>query len=935
MVGPATERPLVVGGAEEPPEAHNDDDEIQFVGRVGHAPVADDNNLSDDGGKKGNKSSSDGEQTIKCSLCPVPKPGSGRFLPSHTIAPFDSTTGLSQVYVHHACAMWAPEVYWDRKAMELKSFYRSFLRGRRQSCSACNERGATVACCIESCTEAFHFLCLASAQCTVRVSARMDFCPSHHKLAAAMPGEPLVAAGLIGLIMARQVVRFPPDSDDDSSISDSVDLCDTPHASHTRLRRYETERICSRLWLVGPVVPEPADVLVSLRQGRLMKGGEQMAVRIGLRLVTKSVADFVIARHARAEEAEADVDPNVPASRCSRAPLFILRNVRHSPIFPAGSIRQDFPMLPSSRDWSPRAQSKIRGAASGARTPAMGEAVRERKRANVDSLWDRLGQQNSKRQKMLANAADGTMVNGVGSLPKVSGNAVAVDAAATHVVYPMNLAAPDAHLIGETAAAAHEEGVAHVAVLVEVGVAAPDGHLAISMAPDDAARAGRVESPVEVRVAAEDVNLLGHTAAALEAAATGRVETFVEGAVLLADAHIRTSTAAAVHAAPVAHVAEPVEVGAAAPAAHLVGQTAGPDHTADGGGVEAPIHEGVAAVDEEVLLNTVAALDTAGARRVEAFVVGGLAVADAQVRTFTETSVHAARVAHVAVPVEVGAAAPAAHLFVETEGAAHTADIPRVESPVELGAVAPVTPVTGLTSAAAASPPPIKDNGMSETASGTGAAASTRERSASAEARFVDIAGTTMHRNALNAAAAATGAARLAATKAAPADGAGALYNNGMPPGVRVKRPSVGYARVKKEGGASNGAVVAVDDEAVIIISDSDWMTWVHVVFISVSIGLLRCASFNCEPMTKAKTLRPHPEPSVRGAHMDNPLETWRRSPDSRQGQWSHHSEYGGWKPAIGSGRARRRDSNECRDQSTLMPTSAYFSHLVKGRGSP
>ena len=200
---------------------------------------------------------------------------------------------------------------------------------------------------------------------------------------------------------------------------------------------------------------------------------------------------------------------------------------------------------------------------------------------------------------------------------------------------------------------------------------------------------------------------------------------------------------------------------------------------------------------------------------------------------------------------------------------------------------------------------------------------------------MVDIAGTTMHRNALNAAAAATGAARLAATTVAPADDAGALYNNGMPPGARVKRPSVGYARVKKEGGASNGAVVAVDDEAVIIISDFDWMTRVHVVFISVSLGLLRCVSFNCEPMTKAKTLRPHPEPSGRGAHMDNPLETWRRSPDSRKGQWSHHSEYGGWKPPIGSVRARRRDSNECRDQSTLMPTSAYFSHLVKGRGSP
>jgi len=561
--------------------------------------------------------------------------------------------------------MWAPEVYWERKTKELKNVYRSFLRGRRQSCSACKERGATVPCCIESCTEVFHYLCLESAQCTVRMSAHMAFCPSHHKVAAARPGEPLVAAGLIGLIMARQVVRFPPDSDDESFMVDSLDLWDTPHASHTRLRRYETEIIFSRLWLVGSVVPEPADVLVSFRQGCLMKAGEQMSVRIGLRFVTKSVADFVIARHARAQKAGADMDPNVPASRCRRAPLFLLRNFRHAPVLPAGRIRQVSPMLPSSRDRSTMAQNKSPGAASGSRTPAMGDAVRDRKRANVESLWDKLGQQNAKRQKMMANSADGTMVTGVGSLPKVSGKAVAVDAATTHPVYQMDPAAPDAHVVVDTTAAAHEEGVAHAAVPVEVGVAAPDAHLALSMAPDDAARTKRVEAPVEVGVAAEDVNVLGDTAAALEVAATGRVEALVEGGVVLPDAHVRTSTAAAVHAAPVAHVAEPVEVGTAAPAAHLVVETAGLAHTADGGGVEAPIQVGVAAVDEHVLFNT-------------------------------------------------------------------------------------------------------------------------------------------------------------AATTTAPAGGAGALGNNGMPPGARMNRPSVGDARVKKEGGAGSGAVVAVDDDAVIIISDSD-----------------------------------------------------------------------------------------------------------------
>jgi len=64
---------------------------------------------------------------------------------------------------------------------------------------------------------------------------------------------------------------------------------------------------------------------------------------------------------------------------------------------------------------------------------------------------------------------------------------------------------------------------------------------------------------------------------------------------------------------------------------------------------------------------------------------------------------------------------------------------------------------------------------------------------------------------------------------------------------------------------------------------------------------------------------------------MDIPLETWRRGPDSQKAQWSPHSDFGRWKPPIGSGRARPRDSIEYRDQSTLMPTSAYFSHSIKG----
>jgi len=344
---------------------------------------------------------SSGEDVPPCALCPARKHGSGRFLPSEILGPFRSATGRSDVYVHHACAMWAPEVFWDGKARSLRNVYKAFIRGRRLTCSGCSARGATIGCCIESCTEVYHYLCLASAGCVVRMSKYMAFCKSHQRLASEMPGEPLVAAGLMGVFMARNAVRYPPSSDDDTSINDSVDSWDTPHSRYTRLRRHDTEMIFSRAWQVGTIVPEQAKTLVSLKEGRVVRSGEALSTRIGLRVVTRSVANFVISRHKAAGQAAAAV-PHLATTRRS-ARLFLLRNFRHAPKIPPGNIRMVVPMV-SSRVRRHRAPESSRQPYKDTTSGVAAAGVRQR--VAPPCFWDKLRQRADKRRKVVRFAPE-------------------------------------------------------------------------------------------------------------------------------------------------------------------------------------------------------------------------------------------------------------------------------------------------------------------------------------------------------------------------------------------------------------------------------------------------------------------------------------------------------------------------------------------------
>jgi len=64
------------------------------------------------------------------------------------------------VYVHHVCAMWAPEVYHDPETDELRYVMSAYLRSRGLTCSVCGENGASVGCYVPECERAFHYCCL-------------------------------------------------------------------------------------------------------------------------------------------------------------------------------------------------------------------------------------------------------------------------------------------------------------------------------------------------------------------------------------------------------------------------------------------------------------------------------------------------------------------------------------------------------------------------------------------------------------------------------------------------------------------------------------------------------------------------------------------------------------------------------------------------------
>lgn len=120
------------------------------------------------------------EPSPPCGLCPQYDSGDLSPLPMLPVRVRRSSFGqpAKHVMVHHECAEWAPEVYWtsDDKVVNLDTAY---TRGRRMRCSACDTRGATIGCHVDSCRRIFHYRCLDVARCVVDDTQYAVYCEAH------------------------------------------------------------------------------------------------------------------------------------------------------------------------------------------------------------------------------------------------------------------------------------------------------------------------------------------------------------------------------------------------------------------------------------------------------------------------------------------------------------------------------------------------------------------------------------------------------------------------------------------------------------------------------------------------------------------------------------------------------------------------------------
>uniref|UniRef100_A0A3B3XAD6 Histone-lysine N-methyltransferase n=1 Tax=Poecilia mexicana TaxID=48701 RepID=A0A3B3XAD6_9TELE len=83
-------------------------------------------------------------------------------------------------WAHVNCALWSAEVFEDDDGA-LKNVHTAVLRGRQTNCERCEKTGATVGCCLTSCTSSYHFMCARNCHC-VFLEDRKVYCPKHRDL---------------------------------------------------------------------------------------------------------------------------------------------------------------------------------------------------------------------------------------------------------------------------------------------------------------------------------------------------------------------------------------------------------------------------------------------------------------------------------------------------------------------------------------------------------------------------------------------------------------------------------------------------------------------------------------------------------------------------------------------------------------------------------
>ncbi|XP_069804587.1 histone-lysine N-methyltransferase 2A isoform X2 [Dendropsophus ebraccatus] len=104
-------------------------------------------------------------------------------------------------WTHINCALWSAEVFEEDDG-SLKNVHMAVIRGKQLRCEHCQKLGATVGCCLTSCTSNYHFMCSRIKNC-VFLEDKKVYCQKHRDL---IKGE--VVADNNFEVLRRVVVDF-------------------------------------------------------------------------------------------------------------------------------------------------------------------------------------------------------------------------------------------------------------------------------------------------------------------------------------------------------------------------------------------------------------------------------------------------------------------------------------------------------------------------------------------------------------------------------------------------------------------------------------------------------------------------------------------------------------------------------------------------------
>jgi len=127
-------------------------------GDASWGPVAEKEGAFSDGRKKARTEPVVEQAEPVCAFYPRVNHNGGTLL-TPMLGPFTFQKGKT-FFIHHICAVRAPEVYHDPETDDLRNVVAAYHRSRGLMCSVCITNGATVGRYVPECARAYHYCCL-------------------------------------------------------------------------------------------------------------------------------------------------------------------------------------------------------------------------------------------------------------------------------------------------------------------------------------------------------------------------------------------------------------------------------------------------------------------------------------------------------------------------------------------------------------------------------------------------------------------------------------------------------------------------------------------------------------------------------------------------------------------------------------------------------